>query len=156
LDFTLGGTAVGATLTRERAGNAAFTAAMRSIVPVDHAQIVCNGRVVRELALVGKRTAATVSGTLPLNASGWCVLRAFTAHAEYPVLDNFVYATTSPVYISLQGARPRSPSDARFFEAWIDHLLVTTAAYPDWNSPAEKAGVLQQLTDARAVYQRLE
>ncbi len=117
---------------------------------------MCNGRVVRELALADKRDAVTVSGTLPLRASGWCVLRAFTAHAEYPVLDNFVYATTSPVYVSLHGGTPRSPADARFFEAWIDHLLATTAAYPDWNSQAEKAGVLQQLKDARAVYQRLE
>jgi len=156
LNFTLGGAAVGATLQLERAGSATFTAALRSIVPVDHAQIVCNGRVVRELALGAKRDAVAVSGTLPVSVSGWCVLRAFTAHAEYPVLDNFVYGTTSPVYISLQGLAPRSPQDARFFEAWIDHLLATTAAYPDWNSQAEKAGVLQQLTDARAVYQRLE
>ena len=156
LNFTLGGAAVGATLQLERAGSAAFTAALRSIVPIDHAQIVCNGRVLRELVLAGTRDAVTVSGTLPLSASGWCVLRAFTARAEYPVLDNFVYATTSPVYVSLHGGTPRSPSDARFFEAWIDHLLATTAAYPDWNSQAEKAGVLQQLKDARAVYQRLE
>ena len=40
--------------------------------------------------------------------------------------------------------------------AWIDHLIATTTAYPDWNSAAEKAGVLEKLRDARAVYQRLE
>ena len=51
---------------------------------------------------------------------------------------------------------PRSPQDARFFEAWIDHLAETTSAYPDWNSPAEKAAVLARLKEARAVYQRLE
>ncbi len=84
------------------------------------------------------------------------MLRAFTAKAEYPVLDNFVYATTSPIYVSVRGEKPRSPADARYFEAWIDHLLATTTAYPDWNSAAEKAGVLQKLKDARAVYERLE
>jgi hypothetical protein len=46
--------------------------------------------------------------------------------------------------------------DARFFEAWVDHLAEATAAYPDWNSAAEKAGVLAELSAARAVYQRLE
>jgi hypothetical protein len=97
-----------------------------------------------------------VSGTLPLTRSGWCVLRAFTARAEYPVLDNFVYATTSPIYVSLGGAPARSPEDARFFAAWIDHLHATTAAYPDWNSADEKAGVLQKLEQARAVYERLQ
>jgi hypothetical protein len=93
---------------------------------------------------------------LPIVSSGWCVLRAFTAKAEYPVLDNLVYATTSPVYVSVRGAAPRSPEDARYFEAWIDHLLQTTGSYPDWNSAMEKAGVLQKLKDARSVYERLE
>jgi len=93
---------------------------------------------------------------VPLDHSGWCVLRAFTAHAEYPILDNFIYATTSPIYVSLRGAAPRSPEDARYFVAWIDRLLSTTDAWPEWNSAAEKGAVLQQLKDARAVYERLE
>ena len=133
-----------------------FRARLRSIVPVDHAQVVCNGRVARELALGTHRDRLEVSGTLPIGKSGWCLLRAFTARAEYPVLDNFVYATTSPVYVTVRGERPRSPDDARYFKAWIDHLLQTTGSYPDWNSATEKAGVLQTLKDARAVYERLE
>jgi TolB protein len=156
LDFSLAGNPIGATLQLERGQTVPFTARLRSIVPVDHAQVVCDGRVVRELALGTHRDALAVSGTLPISSSGWCLLRAFTARAEYPVLDNFVYATTSPVYVSVGAEKPRSPADARYFEAWIDHLLATTAAYPDWNSAAEKAGVLQKLKDARAVYERLQ
>ena len=60
------------------------------------------------------------------------------------------------MYVSVRGQTPRSPADARFFEAWIDHLLATTAAYPDWNSDEEKSQVLQTLRQARAVYERLE
>ena len=156
LDFSVGGNPIGATVRLERGHSVPFTARLRSIVPVDHAQVVCNGRVARELALGPHRERLEVSGTLPIAGSGWCLLRAFTAKAEYPVLDNFVYATTSPVYVSVRGQGPRSPEDARYFEAWIDHLLQTTASYPDWNSAAEKAGVLQKLKDARAVYERLD
>jgi hypothetical protein len=156
LDFTLGGQPIGSTVTLERAQEVEFSARLRSIVPVDHAQLVCNGRVVRELALSAGRTALETRGSLPLTQSGWCLLRAFSAQAEYPVLDNFVYATTSPVYVSIAGARPHSPEDARFFAAWIAHLRETTAAYPDWNSAGEKAAVLQKLDEAHAVYERLE
>ena len=156
LDFSLAGKPLGALLALEHPGAASFTARLRSIVPVDHAQVVCNGRIVRELALKAPRERGSWSGTIPLATSGWCVLRAFTARAEYPILDNFVYATTSPVYVSVRGEPPHSPADARFFEAWIDHLAQTTSAYPDWNSPAEKAAVLGRLAQARAVYQRLE
>ena len=156
LDFSLGGTALGATVQLERAQEVPFTARMRSIVPVDHAQIICNGQLARELALGRHRDTLEVSGRLLIKNSGWCLLRAFSAHAQYPVLDNFVYATTSPVYVAVRGAPLRAPADARFFEAWIEHLQKTTAAYPDWNSASEKTGVLQKLEDAHAAYRRLE
>jgi hypothetical protein len=155
LDFSLEGTSIGGTLNLARAGRAGFAARLYSIVPLDHAQVVCNGRVVRELKLAATPGELDVKDTVPLTESGWCLLRAFTTRARYPVLDNFVYATTSPVYVSVSGMKPHSAQDARFFEAWIDHLLQTTSAYPDWNSAAEKAAVLRQLNDARSVYERL-
>jgi hypothetical protein len=55
------------------------------------------------------------------------------------------------------GGRPqRSPEDARYFIAWIDHLAKATAAYPDWNSPAEKSTVLATLAEARKIYVKLQ
>ncbi len=156
LEFTLGGKPVGETLAINAAQGVAFSARVRSIVPLDAAQVVCNGKIVQELALDAAHQEAAGAGTLPIAASGWCVLRAFTAKAEYPVLDNFVYATTSPVYISVDGQAPRSPADARYFIAWIKHLSETTAAYPDWNSPAEKTAVLDTLSAARQVYEKLK
>jgi TolB protein len=156
LDFSLDGNPIGSTVRLERGASVPFAARMRSIVPVDHAQVVCNGEVVRELPLGLQRQVLEVNGSLPLGRSGWCLLRAFTAKAEYPILDNFVYATTSPVYVAVGDAPPRSPQDARYFRAWIDHLIQVTASYPDWNSTSEKAGALRQLEQARAVYERLE
>jgi len=156
LGFSLAGNEVGASVRLEHAQPVGFKARMRSIVPVDHAQIVCNGQIVRELPLGARRDSLEVSGRLLVSRGGWCVLRAFTAQAEDPILDNFVYATTSPIYLAVGSASPHSPEDARFFEAWIDHLLARTAAYPDWNSESEKAAALARLTEARAVYARLE
>jgi hypothetical protein len=68
------------------------------------------------------------------------------------VLDNYVYATTSPIYVTIAGRKPRDAQDARFFTAWVDRVAETTTAYPDWNSAAEKAGVLGRLAQARAVF----
>ena len=156
LRFELRGVPVGSTLALPAARHVAYFAQVRSIVPLDHAQVVCNGAVVSELVLDGAREEVQVKGEVSLRASGWCVLRAFTAHAEYPVLDNFVYATTSPVYVSIAAQAPRSSEDARYFSAWIAHLAQVTDAYPDWNSPQEKARVLAQLAAAGAVYQKLQ
>ncbi len=132
-----------------------FTAKLRSIVPVDHFELVCNGRVAQTLKLEGARDSADVAGTLPLKESGWCVLRASSDNAEYPVLDNYVYATTSPVYVTIDGKAPRSPKDAKYFAAWIDRTIETTSQYPDWNSPAEKEYVLKRLLEAKDIYEKL-
>jgi hypothetical protein len=70
---------------------------MGNYAPVDHLQIVCDGKVERDLDLSSDRTAAYVEGELPFESSGWCVLRAFSDKAEYPILDLYPYATTSPV-----------------------------------------------------------
>ena len=153
LGLTLAGAAIGDELHFDHSKRAvAFTARLQSIVPVAHLDVICNGKLVRAL-IHGKAVArGDYSGTLDLRESGWCLLRASTDGARYPVLDNYVYATTGPIYVDIAGQKLRSREDADFFVAWIDRVSESTAAYPDWNSPAEKAHVLAQLAAARNVY----
>lgn len=155
LRFSLGDQPIGGEL-KLPAGNSQvrFTAALRSIVPVDHLQVLCNGEVVREIALSRNRESGDAQGTVPISRSGWCILRAWNQKAELPVLDIYPYATTSPIYISVGGEPARSARDAAYFVAWIDRLEQAANAYPDWRSAAEKQHVLKLLSDARAVYAR--
>jgi hypothetical protein len=151
LGFSLGGAAIGADLRFAGAQKKiAYSLRIESIVPVDHVELVCNGRVMRSVN--GPIDHGRFAGTIAMSESGWCVLRASTEAARYPVLDNYVYATTSPIYVTIAGRRSRSVQDARFFTAWVDRVAETTAAYPDWNSATEKAGVLARLAQARAIY----
>jgi Tol biopolymer transport system component len=157
LDFTLGGLPIGSELVLAQAKAAVpFTAHLQSIVPLDHFEMVCNGKVVRDFKLKGARTAADIAGNVPLNQSGWCALRATSDKGEYPILDTYVNATTSPVYVTIAGQRPRSSEDAKYFIAWIDRVTESTDAYPDWNSAAEKAAVLAELKAGRAEFEKLQ
>ena len=157
LGFTLGGKDLGDDVELA-AGNheVKFTAWMRSIVPVDHLQVVCNGEVVRDLKLAEDRQSANIEGTLPISSTGWCVLRAWSEKAEYPILDLYPYATTSPIYVAVDGSSPKPKEDAAYFIAWIDRLTQAARAHPDWNTEAEKNGVLDMLSRARRVYENLE
>jgi TolB protein len=156
LDFSLGGQAIGDELKFDGPQTSIpFKARLHSIVPVDHLEVVCNGRVIQTLSLNSARDTVDASGALPLKESGWCVLRASSDKAEYPVLDNYVYATTSPIYVTIGNKPPRSPEDANYFVAWIERVLDATSHYPDWNSPPEKEGVLRELTQAKAVFEKL-
>lgn len=132
-----------------------FTAWMRSIVPIDHLQVVCNGKVARDIT-IGHHDSVDVQGKLPIAQAGWCLLRAWSEKAEYPVLDAYPYATTSPIYISIPGSPLNAGEDADYFIAWVDRLSQAAQANQDWTSDAEKQGVLDLLTRARAVYQRLQ
>ncbi|HXJ03623.1 MAG TPA: CehA/McbA family metallohydrolase [Candidatus Acidoferrum sp.] len=156
IEFSLGGLQVGDELMFEGAQAAVpFTAKLRSIVPVDHFEVVCNGRVAATLKVGGARDSGDVKGTLPLKESGWCLLRTSSDEAEYPVLDKYVYATTSPIYVKIGGKAPRSPGDAKYFAAWIQRTIDITSNYPDWNSPAEKEYVLKRLLEAKNIYEKL-
>jgi TolB protein len=157
LGLTLGGAAIGDELKFKTAQeNVKFSVRLQSIVAVDHLDLVCNGQVVRSFILHTTLDHGEFNGSIPLKDSGWCVARASTDAGRYPVLDTYVYATTSPVYVSIAGRKPRSPEDARYFAAWLDRMTETTAAYPDWNSAAEKRGVLERLAQAKAVFVGLE
>ena len=155
LRFSLGGQGIGGEVRLDKKQEVKFSAELYSIVPVDHLQLVCNGKVKRELALDRNRTSAHVDGSIPLESSGWCVLRAFSDKAEYPILDLYPYATTSPVYLSVAGAPVRSAADAAYFVAWVDRLIAGARSNTSWNTEAEKESVLSMLQEARQKYAKM-
>jgi hypothetical protein len=155
LELTVNGRGVGEEL-RVPPGTSAVTArvSLRSNVAVDHLEIVGHGEVVKEIPLDGDRKSATLSVTLTVQGSTWFLLRARSDRASYPVLDLYPYATTSPVYVTM-GDRPiRSAADAEYFVRWIDRLIAGVRAYREFNSEAEREHVLNQLTDARAEFEK--
>ncbi len=155
LRFTLGGEAVGRELKLPAPGRLKFTAALRSIVPVDHLEVVCNGEVMINVPMNQSHNASDAAGALQLPRSGWCLLRAWAEKTEDPVLDGYPYATTSPIYVTVAGAKPRSPDDAAYFMAWIDRVADNAKANSEYKNEAQKTEVLKTIQDARAAYEKL-
>jgi hypothetical protein len=151
LDFTLGGQPIGGEVVRAHAGRVPFRAHLRSMVPLDHLELVCTGGRVQSVPMAPDHRSADVDGTVELKSSGWCVLRASADQAEYPILDLYPYATTSPVYVSIAGQPTRSKAAADYFLAWLDRIVEAVQRYPDWNTPQERPMVEQRVEQARAV-----
>jgi TolB protein len=107
------------------------------------------------LKLSGDGESADVEDTVPISRSGWCLLRAWSEKSEYPILDIYPYATTSPIYVTVAGSNPKSPEDAAYFIAWIGRIEESVKANQDWNTETEKTTVLKMLDDARDVYKKL-
>jgi hypothetical protein len=153
LGFTLGGQPIGGEIElaagRQRLE---LRASLRSIVPVDHFELVRNGEVIASLPLDEAGTTGRASQQLEIDRSGWYLVRAWNSKATHPVLDVLPFATTSPIYVSVGGEPVRSREDADYFIGWIDRLHQAARAHDAYNSAEERTAVLKLLSDARAVF----
>ena len=127
---------------------------MRSIVPVEKLEIVSNGVVVAAISLGGDRMRADTTVSLTIAQSAWITVRAWSSHAEPRVFDNYPFATTSPVYVTVGGRPIRSTADARWFLSWVARLDAAARAHTGYDAPGERAHVLAQIDSARAEWVR--
>jgi hypothetical protein len=152
--LTVDGHDPGDEITFERGEHTVKVEAMvRSFVPLDHAQVIFNGEVVQELTLKQDGKSADFSGKIPVNRSGWIVLRAWRDKATYPILDLYPYASTSPVYITIDKQPVRSKKEAEYFIHWLDVLIGDVKARNDFNTDEERKDVIKVLEDGRKVFQ---
>jgi TolB protein len=166
LDFSLGGEQIGGEVKLGGAKNVTFSASLRSIVPVDHWELVCYGAkagpdgggpyFVQTLTMNGSRNGGEAHGEVAIEKSGWCLVRASSEKSEYPVLDNYVYGTTSPIYLTMDGKKPSSREDAEYFVKWMDRTMAMASKYGYWNSDGEKEFALKKLEEAKKIYESLK
>ena len=116
---------------------------VKSIVPLDHVQIVGNGEVVAEIPLAAgraerhrQRPARDQEERLVPAAR----LRAIARATRCSTCSR--WATTSPIYVSVKGAPARSKPDADYFLAWVARAEAAAREHPGYNTEAEKQAVL--------------
>jgi TolB protein len=131
----------------------AYRGFMRSTVPVDHVEVVHNGRVIDTIDVSENRRSVDFSGQAVVDGPGWLLLRAWNDASHPLIFDRYPYATTTPVWISVDGQGPRSKSDAEYFIAWIERLRQAAADHPDYNNEAEISKILPRLDAAAARFQ---
>jgi TolB protein len=127
-----------------------FKVALRSIVPVDHLELVVNGEVVHAFELGADRTTFDGEGTVSLPPGGWVLLRAWNDGAHPDILDIYPYATTNPVWV--EGEVVPDAADAQYFADWLDRTIAAADARTDWNDAGEERETLEYLRAARAKY----
>ncbi len=153
LALSVEGRGLGQELRLDRPGTVRAHVRLRSNVPVDHLELVLNGEI-REIPIGGERRMADTTVVVPVERSGWILLRAQSDRAIEPVLDLYPYGTTSPVYLAVAGAPVSSAEDADYFLRWISRLEAAANASRDWNTEAERAATLELIRRAREEFER--
>jgi TolB protein len=124
---------------------------LRSIVPVDHLELVLNGQVVRTIALRGTHMTADFAGKLAVTGNGWLLLRAWNDTAHPEIFDLYPYATTNAFYLHANDHAVHCGDDAQYFVKWIDRLEQMAATHKDYNTAGEREATLGQIRAARAI-----
>jgi TolB protein len=139
----------GDTISRTAPGKLHYRIALRSFVPVDHLELVQNGKAAKAFRLSGDRRRLDAEGDLQASTTGWVVLRAWNDGASPLVLDLYPYATTSPVYVELPVGLPPNPADAAYFAAWLDRVIADVEKRSDFKDEAERKATLEYLRSAQ-------
>ena len=130
-----------------------FSGMLRSAVPVHHLELVFNGDVIETFDLGDGQSSLDIAGSLPIRESGWLLLRAWSDEAHPMLLDIYPYATTSPIYVTVNSKPPKSGEDAEYFLAWIENIRAAVSARTDFNNDDELKKILSHLDQADAHYQ---
>ena len=154
LRFTLAGREIGDEIRLSTGQSIRAHVRLRSPVPVDHLEIIGNGRVVANIPLRGDRTSADTTIAIPASTSGWYVVRAWSDRPRLPVLDLYPFATTSPIYVQVGTTPVRSAEDANYFLGWLDRVDDAMRRETAWNTAAEREEVVRMLEAARAEFTR--
>jgi hypothetical protein len=134
-----------------------YRATLRANFPVDHLELVSNGEVVARLDTGADRRAADVRGAIDvddIHRGGWMLLRAWNDNPRPEVLDIYPYATTSPVYVQVDGRVRRSADAATYFLRWLDRIQAAVEGDASYRTNGERAAVLQDVARARDFYER--
>ena len=147
LSFTLDGHEAGDSIVLSTARPLRAHVTLKSNVPIDHLQLVSNGKVVARLD-----GATDTTFNMTPDRTGWFLLRAYSDKPRLPILDLYPFASTSPIYVRVGDARPRCGEDAEYFLTWIDLLTPRVRSDTHWNSASEREQTLEMIARARAIF----
>lgn len=154
LELTLDGRGLGDVIKLAGPGKLMVKATARAQFPLAKVELIHNGQVAVTLPLAPDSLSATLEKELVLEGSGWLALRASgPGHPDSPLPA--LFAHTSPIYIEVAGALPRSRADARFFLTWIDDLAIILRSRGRIPTEELRRHVENQFDAARAVYARI-
>jgi hypothetical protein len=144
----------GDTVRMSAPGALDYRATLRANFPVDHLELIWNGGVVATLNVGSDRRLADVRGHLPIETSGWLLLRAWNNDPDPDLMDIYRYATTSPIYVEVNDRPRRSRAAAEYFLQWIDRLESATRSNDSYRTSDERDLVLQDIARARSFYEQ--
>ncbi len=154
LSLSANGHDIGDTIEAKRGDVIHVEAAAGSYAPMDVLELVVNGEVVASGEATDNGRTASLTHDLRIDASCWIAARA-RGPAHPLVLDDLVFAHTSPIYVTVDSTPISRPDDARYFVDWIDRLIAMAETKGVYHSPADRDSVVGLFREGQNYYRQL-
>ena len=155
LKFTVNGKLAGTELALKKGDTIQIEASAQSAMPMEALEIVMNGEVVADKKVTPEDRVAELSKEISVNEGAWVGARVRGPFNRYLVNDTYLYAHTSPVYITVEGKRVGLKKDAQFFVEWIDQLIGMVEQRGRYASDDQKQEVITLFKKGRAYYEKV-
>ena len=155
IDFAVEGRGPGEELDLDGPAEVRVSGRVWGVVPMEMAELVVDGEVVRTWAFDGDRLELTIDESIAIGGSGWIHLRVTGGRGDrWPLDTSYPQAFTNPVWVTVAGQPIRSAEAADYALRWIDKLQAMAEEWPGWRSDREREHVYAQFEEAREVYRR--
>ena len=155
VEFNVDGKGPGEDVTLDEPGDVRLSGRVWGVVPMEKAEVVVNGEVVRTYFFRGDRKSLEIDEDIPMQGSGWVHLRVTGLPGDrWPLDTSYPQAATNPVWVTVGGRPIRSAEAAGYALRWIDRLEAMADEWPGWRSEREREHVFAQFEQAREVYRR--
>lgn len=122
-----------------------------SNAPMERIELIVNGEIVASAAATDAGQRASLTHEVVVQESCWIALRA-TGPAHPLVLDDALFAHTSPIYVSAGGEPIAARGDAAYFVEWIDRLIALVRSRGRFASEADRDDVIAVFEKGRAYF----
>ncbi len=130
------------------------TAEAGSYAPMDVLELIVNGEVIASARASEAGRHAALRHQLTSTESCWMALRA-RGPAHPLVLDSEVFAHTSAIYVTVDGAPVARAEDAAYFDEWIERLIAMTETKGSYATSDERDGIVAMFREGQAYYRRI-
>ncbi|MHB8375810.1 MAG: CehA/McbA family metallohydrolase [Dehalococcoidia bacterium] len=151
LDLRVDGRGIGAEL-RARSGDVLrVEASAGSYAPMERIELIVNGEAVASAGATDGGRSARLDHAVMARESCWIALRA-TGAAHDLVLDDALFAHTSPIYVTVDDAPIARGEDAAYFVEWIERLMALARERGRFASDEQRDQVLVVFREGQAYY----
>jgi TolB protein len=122
-----------------------------SIAPLERVEIVVNGRVAETIDVRRRGDRFTIETSVALDGPGWVSARAIGTRHRF-ISDNYPFAQTSAVHVTVNGLAFTSAQDALFLDEMVAALWSRLSQRGNFRDATHRAAWQTDVEKARAYY----